>query len=516
MLTGSPKMHFLRVFSVAAIAAAAFFASPSHAQWNGYAGDPQHTAISAVAASPLTTIRWSTPVDEAPPAGTIYIHYGSPVITAANTVVVPVRAAGGAYCIDAHAGADGSLLWETMTDYVITPTTGGWVPSFSPTLTPGGSLYYQGIGGTVWRIADPNSSAISPVQISFLPDYTANKAAYDTTVFISTPITSDAAGNIYFGYEVSGSAPGALTSGIARIAPDGTATTTSANAASGIAGALNLRMGTNSAPALSLDGSTLYVAIHGNGDYLAAIDAATLAPQHHTALGGIIADVSTASPTIGPDGHVYFGVLYGYHFRGILQHFTADLSQTLTSGSFGWDDTPSIVPASMVPSYHGTSSYLLMVKYNDYKDIGGTGVNKLAILDPNDTQFDPLAGQNVMREVLTIAGVTPDPVFPYVREWCINTAAVDPATGSILVNSEDGTLYRWNLATNTFAESIELQALGTLEAYTPTVIGPDGTVYAINKATLFAVGVPEPTSALLFAIGLAVIPALRRRALCVA
>ena len=74
----------------------------------------------------------------------------------------------------------------------------------------------------------------------------------------------------------------------------------------------------------------------------------------------------------------------------------------------------------------------------------------------------------------------------------------------------------WNLATNTFAESIELQALGTLEAYTPTVIGPDGTVYAINKATLFAVGVPEPTSALLFAIGLAVIPALRRRARCVA
>ena len=26
------------------------------------------------------------------------------------------------------------------------------------------------------------------------------------------------------------------------------------------------------------------------------------------------------------------------------------------------------------------------------------------------------------------------------------------------------------------------------EAYTPTVIGPDGTVYAINNATLYAIG----------------------------
>ena len=490
-----------RIFLGSGFAAALLFAPAAQAQWNGYAGDPQHSALSSVASLPLNGIRWSTPVDENPPAGTILIHYGTPVITAANTVVVPVRANTGGYCIDAHNGSDGSLLWETMTDYVNTPSTGGWEPSLSPTLTPSGSLYYQGIGGSVWRVDDPNSGVVAPVRLSFLADYAAHKADYDSTVFINTPITSDSAGNIYFGYEATAGAPGGLTSGIARIAANGTGTYTSANTASGVLGASNLRLGTNSAPALSLNGSTLYVAVHGNGNYLLAMDASTLAPQAHTALNGVIDDASTASPTVGPDGHVYFGVLYGYHYRGTLEHFTGDLTQSLMAASFGWDDTASIVPATMVPSYHGTSSYLLMAKYNDYKEGGGTGINKLAILDPNATQFDPFAGHDVMREVLTIAGVTPDPNLPYVREWCINTAAVDPATDSVLVNSEDGILYRWNLATNTFTESMELQSTGTAEAYTPTAIGPDGTVYAINKATLFAIGVPEPGSVLLLGLG---------------
>jgi hypothetical protein len=155
-----------------------------------------------------------------------------------------------------------------------------------------------------------------------------------------------------------------------------------------------------------------------------------------------------------------------------------------------------------------------------------------------------------------------------VKEWCINSAAVDPATGSVLAGSEDGKLYRWDLATNSFSQSMVLTSGVTIlrqsrrlsgcwplkgacsqpkvktsvpaqsvvhgaalltgchgfreggrdgsrwerrtpgivkpplpdpgkaggspnalgEAYAPTLIGPDGTVYAINNATLFAVG----------------------------
>ena len=80
------------------------------------------------------------------------------------------------------------------------------------------------------------------------------------------------------------------------------------------------------------------------------------------------------------------------------------------------------------------------------------------------------------------------PGFPgAVREWCINTIAVDPFTNSVLVNSEDGRLYRWHLPSNQFTEQIRFNN-GYAEAYTPTAIGPDGAVYAINNSTLFVVG----------------------------
>jgi hypothetical protein len=57
----------------------------------------------------------------------------------------------------------------------------------------------------------------------------------------------------------------------------------------------------------------------------------------------------------------------------------------------------------------------------------------------------------------------------------------------VIANSEDGKLYRWDLTTNTLSQSIRLTN-GIGEAYTPTVIGSDGTVYAINGAILNAIG----------------------------
>ena len=200
---------------------------------------------------------------------------------------------------------------------------------------------------------------------------------------------------------------------------------------------------------------------------------------------------------------MYFGVLENpfpnHNDRGWLLHFNSDLTQTKIPGSFGWDDTASIVPASLVQRYKGNSSYLLMTKYNNYAGIGtGNGKNKIAILDPNATEKDPIIPSTlVMKEVITTLGVTPDPGtgFPEaVKEWCINTAAVDPFTTSVIANSEDGKVFRWNLTTNTLSEVVTLST-GIGEAYTPTVIGADGTVYAINHAVLDAVGTTAPNHA---------------------
>src|SRR5206468_5061089 len=133
----------------------------------------------------------------------------------------------------------------------------------------------------------------------------------------------------------------------------------------------------NCAPALSADGSKLYIAVRNSqslGD-LIELNSTTLAPIASVKLNDPkstfhagLPDNGSASPLIGPDGDVYFGVLENgsdNHGRGYMLHYSSDLATAKTPGAFGWDDTGSIVPASMVPSYHGSSSYLLMTKYNN-------------------------------------------------------------------------------------------------------------------------------------------------------
>ncbi len=476
--------------------------------WFGYGRDAQHSAQGAIATQDLNRIAWSTPVDLVPPKqanGNLLIHYGSPAVTSHNTVVVPVKTtAAGGFRVEARSGVNGGQIWSALSDYVLPPHN--WVPSYNVALTTTNRLFFPASGGRLWVKDNADVAAGTPYSVAFygLAKYQASPAAFDASVFVNTPVTVDAQGNAYFGFVVTAANPENLVSGIARVDANGVGTWASASAISGDPAVQKVAM--NSAPALSPDGKTVYVAVNAaavagtvQGGYLVALDSTTFAVKASTLLldpstgtFARVSDDSSASPTVGPDGDVYFGVLertFGTHnARGWLLHFNASLAPAGAPGGFGWDTTPSIVPASMVPSYNGGSSYLLFTKYNNYAGVGsGDGSNRIAIIDPHATQVDAISGLTIMREVLTILGPTfSSGTSGPVEEWCINTAAVDPATKSILVNSEDGFLYRWDLVSKGFSQKIQLTS-GVGEAYTPTAIGADGAVYAINNAVLFSI-----------------------------
>lgn len=465
-------------------------------------------AASPIASQDLGRISWTAAVDLVPqytPSGTLLTHYGSPVVTTRNTIVIPVKTgASGGYRVEGRNGATGAVIWSVTTFYVTPPHN--WVPAYNVLLTAQGRLYAPDSGGRLLVRDDADAASgtfTSPIFFGAAA-YNANPTAYDGTVFINTPLTADANGNIFFGFQVTAANPAGLVSGIARVAPDGTGSWISAATAAG--DSTVQKPVTNCAPALSLDGTTVYIAVNRGSTnatqtgFLLALDSTTLATRAKVALTdpnsltpARLSDDGTASPVVGPDGRVFYGVLEAqfptHNARGWLLQFDALLNPVGFPGSFGWDVSPSIIPASMVPSYAGSSTYLLAQKYNNYNGVGtGDGLNRLAVLDPRTSQADPIvASVQVMREVLTILGPTPDGNATMARrEWCINTMVADPLRRSVLANNEDGVLYRWDLSTNSLSQNIRLNA-GLGQAYTPTLVGADGAVYAISNGTLYSI-----------------------------
>ena len=120
--------------------------------------------------------------------------------------------------MEAHSGINGTLLWQLDSDYTLPPSIrlDPPVPD-RPDAGPvgrngraGGTVIVRSQAGPAGRslLLDSRSTAIN--------NYNANPDAYNSSVQIITPITTDSSGNLYFGY-LATNAPGGLQSGLARI-----------------------------------------------------------------------------------------------------------------------------------------------------------------------------------------------------------------------------------------------------------------------------------------------------------
>ena len=291
--------------------------------------------------------------------------------------------------MEARKGSDGSLVWSLSSDELRLPH--GWVPVFGPALAPGRSTFQ--VPAARFFTATILTPKLAPRGRSHSTGWmpTGPPKGIRCQRYYQHASHRRSAGQSYFGFIVTGTclylfSPAGLRES-RRTEKDRGFPPPDAVADGTISQAV-----TNSALALSGDSGILYVALSdgGQGTWLR-----WTAPRWHRAAMSACwirrrvwtpaSNNSSASPTVGPDGDVYFGVLESSgenHSRGWLLHFDAGLVQTRTPNAFGWDTTASVVPSSMVPN-GGASSICSMTKYNDYAGAGGDGLNEIAIFDPN-------------------------------------------------------------------------------------------------------------------------------------
>ena len=84
-----------------------------------------------------------------------------------------------------------------------------WTPPYNVTLTKANRVVMPGAGGKVLYRDDADSASAATNSLVFYgkPAYTAAQAAFDAGVFINTPITADNAGNLFFGFVITGANP---------------------------------------------------------------------------------------------------------------------------------------------------------------------------------------------------------------------------------------------------------------------------------------------------------------------
>lgn len=224
-------------------------------------------------------------------------------------------------------------------------------------------------------------------------------------------------------------------------------------------------------------------------------------PGVNHAGGGRVLDDSSASPTVAPDGSVFFGAYTRYNYaQGHLMHFSST-GAYLGAYRFGWDLTPGIVRQGSTNNH-----YSVVIKDNQYGEVGSyCAVESVC---PSDRTVANSAGYpeayfiTQLDENLSVqwrfqntnqlsctrqpdGSVTCVSDHPNGFEWCVNAMAID-ANGVVYANSEDGNLFAINPDGTLKQKIFQQLALGA--AYTPASIGLDGKIYSQNAGHLFVAG----------------------------
>ena len=114
-----------------------------------FGGNAQHSAVYNPAAQHLNAIHWSAPID-LNNTGAL-AHYGAPLITPANAIVVPQKTgANSGFQINVFNAVNGAALYSLTTDY--TQPSHNWILPYQPALAVNSvdtRLYYPGNGGTI-------------------------------------------------------------------------------------------------------------------------------------------------------------------------------------------------------------------------------------------------------------------------------------------------------------------------------------------------------------------------------
>ena len=239
--------------------------APPRPAWTGFAADAQHSGQTVASPQPLTSVHWQVTVDHKPSCcvdGPL-AHYATPMITSANTVVVPVRIGPNrGFKLVGYAGADGTKKWTLPTDYTVpVGALTEWPPPIPATLVDDSTVAVAGAGGTILVRSHVDDAVGAVHRIAFygIDQYRAHRAAYRRTVQITTPITTGPDGSLYFGYSAAAATPATCAAGSPGSPPPARAPTSRPASSPGAENATEIAL--NCAPALSPDGSPGYVTV---------------------------------------------------------------------------------------------------------------------------------------------------------------------------------------------------------------------------------------------------------------